>query len=68
LARPAVTFHDFNVVCRDDPDVSVVAFTAAQIPGTAGRRYPAVLAGPRYPTGIPIEEEAALESLCGARA
>jgi predicted GTPase len=57
-------FHDFNVVYRDDPDVTVVAFTAAQIPGIAGRRYPAALAGPRYPAGIPIEEEVALEGLC----
>ena len=33
-------FHDFNVVFRDDPGVIVVAFTAAQIPGIAGRRNP----------------------------
>ena len=26
-------FHDFNVVFRDDPDVEVVAFTAAQVTG-----------------------------------
>ena len=39
-------FHNFNVVYRDDPAFEVVAFTAAQIPGIAGRRYPAVLAGP----------------------
>jgi predicted GTPase len=57
-------FHNFNVVYRDDPAITVVAFTATQIPGIAGRRYPAALAGPRYPTGIPIEEEAELEALC----
>jgi predicted GTPase len=57
-------FHDFNVVFRDDPASTVVAFTAAQIPGIAGRRYPAVLAGPRYPRGIPIEDEERLEELC----
>ena len=57
-------FHDFNVVYRDDPAVEVVAFTATQIPGIAGRRYPPALAGPQYPAGIPIEEEAALEELC----
>ncbi|MBI1846850.1 MAG: tetraacyldisaccharide 4'-kinase [Candidatus Rokubacteria bacterium] len=57
-------FHDFNVVYRDDPAVEVVAFTAAQIPGIAGRRYPAALAGPRYPAGIPIEEEEQLEAIC----
>ena len=54
-------FHDFNVVFRDDPATEVVAFTATQIPGIAERRYPAALAGPRYPTGIPIVAEAALE-------
>jgi predicted GTPase len=57
-------FHNFNVVYRDDPSTVVVAFTATQIPGIAGRRYPSSLAGPRYPTGIPIEDEAALEALC----
>ncbi len=54
-------FHNFNAVYRDDPGAEVVAFTAAQIPGIAGRRYPAALAGPRYPDGIPIEPEDALE-------
>ena len=56
-------FHDFNVVYRDDPSVEVVAFTATQIPGIADRRYPAALAGERYPAGIPIRPEAELESL-----
>ena len=53
-------FHDFNVVFRDDPAHQVVAFTAAQIPGIADRVYPATLAGPRYPAGIPIVDEARL--------
>ncbi len=57
-------FHNFNVVCRDDPSVEVVAFTATQIPGIAGRRYPVSLAGPLYPEGIPIVEESKLEELC----
>ena len=39
-------FHVFNTVYRDDPGFCVVAFTAAQIPGIAHRRYPASLAGP----------------------
>ena len=39
-------FHNFNTVYRDDPATEVVAFTAAQIPGIAGRRYPSELAGP----------------------
>jgi predicted GTPase len=58
-------FHNFNVVYRDDPGATVVAFTAAQIPGISGRRYPPALAGPRYPGGIPIEEESEMEALCG---
>jgi predicted GTPase len=56
-------FHDFNVVFRDDPGTEVVAFTAAQIPGLAGRVYPASLAGARYPRGIPIRDEDELERL-----
>jgi predicted GTPase len=54
-------FHDFNVVYRHDPGVEVVAFTATQIPGIAGRRYPAELAGPLYEQDIPIVAEAELE-------
>jgi predicted GTPase len=57
-------FHDFNVVYRDDPRFAVVAFTAAQIPDIAGRRYPPALAGPRYPGGIPIVPESELEDVC----
>lgn len=56
-------FHNFNVAYRDDPAFEVVAFTAAQIPGIAGRRYPAALAGPLYPEGIAIVPEAGLEAL-----
>jgi nucleotide-binding universal stress UspA family protein len=40
-----------------------VAFTAAQIPSIAERRYPASLAGPSYPDGIPIYPETDLERL-----
>jgi predicted GTPase len=56
-------FHNFNLVYRADPAHEVVAFTAAQIPGIGGRRYPAALAGPLYPEGIPILAEDALEAL-----
>jgi predicted GTPase len=56
-------FHNFNVVFRDDPAAEVVAFTAAQIPGIAGRHYPAELAGPLYPDGIPILAEERLAAL-----
>jgi predicted GTPase len=51
-------------VYRGDLAFEVVAFTAAQIPGIAARRYPAALAGASYPEGIPIEDEAELEALC----
>lgn len=50
-------FHNFNTLYRDNKEAEVVAFTAAQIPGIAGRRYPKELAGKYYPKGIPIEEE-----------
>jgi predicted GTPase len=53
-------FHNFNTVYRDNPDYQVVAFTAAQIPDIAGRRYPLALAGGLYPEGIPIFDEAEL--------
>jgi predicted GTPase len=56
-------FHDFNMAYREDPSVQVVAFTATQIPGVSGRRYPPELAGPLYPDGIPIEDEDRLEDL-----
>jgi len=56
-------FHDFNVVFRNDPRVEVIAFTATQIPGIAGRRYPTELAGPMYEDGIPIVPESDLEQV-----
>jgi predicted GTPase len=61
-------FHNFNVVYRDDPSTEVVAFTAAQIAGIAGRTYPPALAGQLYPNGIPIVEEAELDALCASHA
>jgi predicted GTPase len=61
-------FHDFNTVYRNDPDTHVVAFTAAQIPGIADRKYPASLAGPGYPAGIPIADEAQLAELIRSQA
>ena len=56
-------FHNFNVRFRQDPSVEVVAFTAAQIPDIDGRSYPAQLAGPLYPQGIPIYAESELPRL-----
>jgi len=57
-------FHNFNMIYRDDPGAEVVAFTAAQIPGIAGRIYPPELAGPLYRQGIPIHDEGELEEIC----
>jgi predicted GTPase len=59
-------FHNFNVVFREDARSEVVAFTATQIPGIAGRRYPASLAGSLYPDGISIVEESQLTELVRA--
>jgi len=56
-------FHNFNVLYRDRPGTNVVAFTATQIPHIANRSYPASLAGPQYPKGIPIVPEEDLERL-----
>ena len=56
-------FHNFNVVYRNEPEVQVVAFTATQIPHIDRRRYPAELAGPQYPDGIPIVPESNLDTL-----
>jgi predicted GTPase len=56
-------FHNFNVVFRDDPHTTVVAFTAAQIPGIADRVYPASLSGPLYPNGVPILAEERLADI-----
>jgi predicted GTPase len=60
-------FHNFNVVLRDDPQTDVVAFTATQIPFIDDRRYPAELAGPRYPGGIPVFPEEDLSLLIAER-
>ncbi|MFP4199869.1 MAG: cyclic 2,3-diphosphoglycerate synthase [Clostridia bacterium] len=56
-------FHDFNTYFRDRDEYEVVAFTATQIPDIEGRSYPAGLAGPNYPDGIPIRGEEELEDL-----
>lgn len=56
-------FHNFNSFFRNNEDYDVICFTAAQIPGIAGRKYPPELAGRLYPKGIPIEPEGKLESL-----
>lgn len=61
-------FHNFNVAFKDNDAYEVVAFTATQIPGIVGRRYPPELAGRLYPNGIPIEPEDLLPELVRERA
>jgi predicted GTPase len=61
-------FHDFNVKFRNDPHTAVVAFTATQIPGIDTRVYPASLAGPLYPVGIPIRPESKASTVLAAGA
>lgn len=56
-------FHNFNMVYRDNPHYEVIAFTATQIPGIAGRKYPKELAGKLYQKGIPIYPEERLKQL-----
>ena len=56
-------FHNFNVIFRTNSEFQVVGFTATQIPGIAGRKYPTELAGSLYPKGIPIFEQNDLEQL-----
>jgi len=56
-------FHNFNTYFRGNAAYNVVAFTAAQIPDIAGRRYPPALAGELYPEGIPIYAEQDLPQL-----
>ena len=56
-------FHNFNTYYRHNEKHNVVAFTATQIPDIEGRKYPAELAGERYPQGIPIHAEEDLEKL-----
>jgi predicted GTPase len=56
-------FHDFNTYFRGNDDYEVVAFTATQIPNIDDRRYPAAIAGPGYPNGVPILSEEELESI-----
>jgi len=56
-------FHNFNTFFRDNTAYDVLAFTAAQIPDIADRKYPAALAGSLYPEGIPIYPQEELEQL-----
>jgi predicted GTPase len=56
-------FFDFYQFYKNNPYYDVVCFTATQIPGIEGRRFPAKLAGKLYPKGIPIYPEDKLTEL-----
>ncbi|MBU0636022.1 cyclic 2,3-diphosphoglycerate synthase [Candidatus Micrarchaeota archaeon] len=56
-------FHNFLVFYKNNPNYHVVGFTATQIPGIDNKRFPASLAGGKYPTGIPIYPEKELEDI-----
>src|SRR3989338_4993813 len=56
-------FHNFNVFFRNNTQYDVICFTATQIPGIAGRKYPRQLAGRLYNKGIPIYPEEQLVPL-----
>jgi len=56
-------FHNFLVYYKNNPNYSVVCFTAAQIPGIAHRFFPRILAGGKYPKGIHIFPEEKLPQL-----
>lgn len=64
-------FHDFLTYWSKNEDVEVKAFTATQIPGIEGRRFPHQLCnnhlnGNRYPDGIEIFPEESLEQVIDA--
>ncbi len=57
-------YHNFNVYFKNNEEYNVVGFTSSQqIPGIAGKKYPAELAGDLYPEGIPIYAEEELPRL-----
>ena len=56
-------FHNFNTYFRERQEYEIVAFTATQIPYINDRKYPAELAGPYYPDGIPIHDESEMPAL-----
>ena len=56
-------FHNFLAYYKKNPYYNVVGFTATQIPGIDDKKFPAKLAGKRYPNGIPIFSEHQLTGL-----
>ncbi|MBI5884571.1 GTPase [archaeon] len=63
LGAAGKDFFVFQRLFKGKKAFKVKAFTAAQIQGIAGRRFPAKLAGKNYPAGIPIFEEKKLGRL-----
>ena len=63
LGAAGKDFHVFNMVYRNNTNAEVVAFTATQIMGIAGRKYPPELSGELYPNGIDILDEKDLASI-----
>ncbi len=55
--------HNFTTFFRDNDAYEVVALTVTQVPFLAGRSIPPEVAGPRYPDGIHLFDEAELERL-----
>ncbi len=56
-------FHIYLSFLRGNPHFDVQAITATQIPFITERIFPASLAGPEYPDGIPIHDETELTRL-----
>jgi len=61
-------FHDFQFFWSTAPNTEVMCFTAKQIPGISGRRFPPEMCkndvnGNRYPEGLMIYPEDDLEEL-----
>ncbi|MFH1588332.1 MAG: GTP-binding protein, partial [Candidatus Diapherotrites archaeon] len=56
-------FHNFNTYYKNNQNYEIVAFTAEQIMGIDGRKYPRELSGKLYPEGIPIYPESKLKEL-----
>lgn len=56
-------FHNFLTYYKNHDFYKVIAFTATQIPGISGRKFPASLSGKKYPHGIPIFDESQIPEL-----
>lgn len=57
------SIHLFNLLLRDDPHAEVLGFVVGACRAATQRVYPAELAGPRYPHGVPLLPEDDLAEL-----